>query len=190
MPLQQLVAPTVEPLTLDQAKRHLRETLVDTDNDADITDLIVAARQAAEARLERTLLQTTWLLSVDAFPDAIELTLPPIIAVESVKYLDSNGVLQTLDPADYTVDLTRQLGYIVPAYGKTWPDTRWQINAVQVRYRAGYGTDAASVPRPIVQWCKLVLSDLYNRRDRSADRPAVPQGFADDLLAGYAVIRV
>lgn len=179
--------PTVEPLTLAQAKRHLKEDLVDADNDADITDLIKTAREDAEGRLQRTLVRTTWRLTLDAFPSAIELLMPRVMDVVSVKYIDPSGVQQTLDPADYVVDTASEPGFVVPAYGRAWPSTRRQINAVVVEYRAGYGIDAASIPRPIVAWVKLALADLYKVRGRSAEKPVLPQNFVDSLLDPYKI---
>ena len=182
-----IVDSSVEPVTLDQAKRHLREDLDDTNNDDDISELIQAARLDAENRLQRTLIEATWRLRLDAFPPAIELPMPPILSVVAVKYLDEAGVEQTLDPQDYTLDNANEPGFIVPAYGRAWPSTRAAINAVTVDYRAGYGSDASSVPRPIVAWIKLALADLYESRERSAEKPRVPQDFADHLLDVYKI---
>lgn len=58
---------------------------------------------------------------------------------------------------------------------------------MRVTYKAGYGTAAADVPAPIVSWIKLAMTDLYEQRARSAERPAVPMQFADGLLDAYRV---
>jgi uncharacterized phiE125 gp8 family phage protein len=187
MTITKVTDATVEPLTLAQAKAHLREDLVDTDNDSYITSLITVARTAAENRLQRTLLQTTWLLTQDGFDAALKLQMPRIISVEWLKYVDADGVLRTLDAAGYLVDTASEPGRVVPAYGTSWPATRCQPGAVTVQYKAGYGTAAAAVPGPIVSWIKLALTDLYERRGRSAEKPALPQDFADGLLDAYKV---
>lgn len=176
---------TVEPLTLADAKAHLRETLMDANNDAYITALIKVARTEAENRLQRTLLETTWLLTLDCFPSVIALSRPPLASVDWVKYLDAAGVLQTLSPSAYAARTTETPGQIVRAYGASWPTTQAQPGAVQVQYKAGYGTTADKVPVPIVQWIKLALTDLYENRGRSSDRPLLAQDFADGLLAEY-----
>lgn len=175
----------VEPLSVDQAKRHLREDLDDAGNDEDIAAMIVAARMAAEDRLQRALVQSTWRLTLDAFPAVIELAMGRIISVDSVQYVDADGALQTLDTAAWLADLTSEPGRVVPAYGLSWPATRAEPGAVRVTYKAGYGTTAAAVPAPVVHWIKLALTDLYEQRSRSAERPAVPMQFADGLLDAY-----
>lgn len=180
---------SVEPLTLAQAKDHLRETLVDAGNDAYITALITVARQAAEDRLQRTLLETTLQRVLPGFPcsDAIKLSLPSVLSIDWVKYIDASGVEQTLAPTEYSLQPGSEPGQLWPAYGKSWPSHRCQPGAVHVQYKAGYGSTADKVPTPIVQWIKLALTDLYENRARSAERPAVPQQFADSLLDTYRV---
>lgn len=193
MPVKRTTDATTEPLTVAEAKRHLREDLVDANNDTDIGVLITAARTAAENRLNRTLITSTWTLTLDEFPEidddegVILLPMGRVITVSSVKYLDSAGTLTTLDAALYTTDLTGDIGRIFPAYGTSWPLTREQSNAVTVVYTAGFGATAASVPAPIVTWIKLAIGDLYGQRERSSDRPAVPQDFADSLLDSYKI---
>jgi uncharacterized phiE125 gp8 family phage protein len=181
MSLTKVTDAASEPLTLADAKTHLRETLSDATNDAYITSLIKIARQAAEDRSAQTLLQTTWLRTLDAFPCLIELERPPFISIDWIKYVDSAGALQTLASSEYQVDLSGTRARIAPAYGKSWP-TRSQLAAVTVQYKSGYAA-AGNIPTPIVHWIKLAIADMYNRRERSAEQPAVPQGFAEELLA-------
>jgi hypothetical protein len=205
---------TVEPFDVATAKAHLREDLVSTSNDSLITALITVARTAAEERIHRTLLQTTWLYSEDKFPggfypgngllahpiqfsatdrhrNAIVLEYPPILAIDFVKYYDETGTLQTLDPSLYLADIGQSRASLMPAPGAQWPVTQRRINAVQVQYKAGYhASDPSKIPAPIVQWIKLALGDLYNQRRRSSGSPVVPQDFADGLLAPYRLIAI
>ena len=71
-------APTTEPLTIDEAKLHLRED--GTDQDDLISSLIVAARQHVEDVLKRSLITQTWELWLEEFPsrDYIEIPFPPL----------------------------------------------------------------------------------------------------------------
>ena len=165
-----------EPITLPEAKLHLR---VDgTDEDTLITALISAARETCEDRIEGSIPVTGWKLTLDAFPDAIRLPRAPIASVESVKYLDADGVQQTLSALDYLVDTVSTPGYIVPAYGKAWPETREQINAVEVEYTAG----SATTPAALKAWMLLAVGEMYANREASSERPSVAHGFAERLL--------
>jgi uncharacterized phiE125 gp8 family phage protein len=185
-----------EPLTLAEALTHLRETGDSGANDEYIGVLIATAREACEARTERTLTTTGWLLQLDGFPSvtsdnphaAIYLYQPPIIAVQSVQHLNESGTLTTLSPADYVLDAASAPGRLVPAPGKVWPAVQeGAINSVRVAYTAGYGT-ADDVPKPLVAWIKTMLTDLYENRNGSSDRKAVAHDHVDNLLNTFLMM--
>lgn len=182
--------PVAEPLDVPQALAHLR---VDDSESVDyVAGLIAVARQQAEDRTERTLMPSTWTLRLPAFPaadgGAIELLRPPIIGVTSVQYLDADGTLQTVDPASYVVDTQSEPGRLLPLAG-SWPATATHPQAVTIVYTAGYA-NAAAVPMPIKQWMLLAMGDLFELRQRSSDKPALPQDFADGLLAPYRLLGI
>lgn len=186
MPLRKITDATVEPVSLAEAKAHLRVS--DSAQDAYITALITAARTACEERMQRTLIQTDWKLTLDQFPCAIPLRMPRVLSVTSVQYVDVNGATQTLASTEYQVDDQSEPGWIVPAYGKTWPETRDQANALTVIYRCGYGVDATLVPAPIKQWILLQIGAMFENREGVVATPgivAVDLGFAERLLDTY-----
>jgi uncharacterized phiE125 gp8 family phage protein len=180
-------APTAEPVTLAEALLHLRADADGGANDAYVNTLVSVARETCEERIRRTLITTAWRLTLDGFPEAIQLSRPPVIAVQSLTYLDATGVVRTLDPADYLLDSVSEPGYLVPAYEKQWPETRDQINSVVVNYTAGYGATAATVPKPIYQWLLLAVGEMYGTRKLEGERPSVPHGFAQGLLDPYQI---
>lgn len=135
MPRNLVTGPTAEPIHLTEAKAHLR--VDNTDEDALITALIVVAREQAEATTRQALLLQTFDLTLDSFP--CEIALPgPLRSVVSITYTDPDGATQTLAAADYTVDAKSAVARVIPAYGLAWPSVRDHINAVTVRYRAGF----------------------------------------------------
>jgi uncharacterized phiE125 gp8 family phage protein len=139
---------------------------------------------------EATSTPQTWELTLDAFPDALELTRTPVQGITSIIYADSTGTNQTLSGSAYTLDAADGYGhaYVVPAYRTSWPDTRDQVNAVAVRYLAGYAS-AAAAPESIKSWIKLAVGSMYtNRESTVVDRGSVLSlGFADSLLDRYKV---
>lgn len=187
MPLIIITAPTEEPVTLAEAKLHCK---VDgTDDDTLLTALIVAARQQAEHRLGRALCTQTLEKVLDIFPDGIKLPMPPAVSVTSVKYLDADGTEQTLSGASYTLDKDSAPGWLVPAYGLSWPDTRAVPNAVRVRYVAGYGA-ATAVPQSIKAWMLMAISTMYGQREAIITGiivAEVPRDFFAGLLDPYWV---
>jgi len=188
----QLVTPPVgEPVSLAEAKLHLRVDV--DDDDALINSIITAARQAAETVTGRQLMTARWKLVLDAFPcHAILLAKCPVQSIVNIQYLDMNGCSQMMPAADYVVDTAYEPARITPVFGKTWPSTLPQIGAVSVTFDAGYGS-ASSVPEGIKSWIKLRVGSLYAHREEMSIlmRGRIdPLPFVDGLLDPYRVALV
>lgn len=146
-----ITQPAEEPVTLTQAKLHLR---VDgSDDDALITTYIKAARSWAEGFLGRSIVTQTRRQHLDDWPesidDPIELQFSNVQSVTSVKYYDVDGVLQTLAPTMYDADLVDSPAKISLVDGEIWPTTKTRPNAIQIEYVAGYGLPSTALPKPI-----------------------------------------
>lgn len=160
MGYQLITAPTSDPVTLAEAKSQLR---VDhSDEDARIASLIKAATAYLDGRtgiLGRCLITQTWELLLDAFPDEdIEIPLGPVSSVTSIKYIDPNGIEQTIPGASYYVDTASLSAWVIPQ--DEWPLTMRTANAVAVRYVAG----AAAAPEPIRHAILLLVATWYENR--------------------------
>jgi uncharacterized phiE125 gp8 family phage protein len=182
-----LVTPATDlAVSLVEAKAHLR---VDTnDDDTLITAMLATAIQMAEQVTKRALMPQTWVLSLDAFPAAIEISKVPVASVTALIYADNLGVDQTLLASNYVLNNADDFGsaFVVPAFGKSWPDARLQPNALRLTFLAGYA-NAASVPESIKSWIKLQLSAMYESRSAEDAMKTHPLGFADRLLDRYKV---
>lgn len=208
MPIVQITAPASEPITRAEAKVYLRLDDDLTADDTLIDTLISAARLYAEAYCSRSFITQQWRLVLDSFPNpqafgvpygrpwgippqAIQLERGPVQSVDSVKYLDMGGTLQTMPASQYTAELTSPQPRITPVFGAIWPIPLPQIGAVQVNYTTGYGTTGANVPAGIRQWLLLRVSTLYRNREEVAilGRGKVdPLPFVDALLDPYRVV--
>jgi uncharacterized phiE125 gp8 family phage protein len=172
--------PTDEPLTVQEAKDWARIT--ESEDDDLVQGLIRAARCHVEQLTGRALLTQTWDLYLDCFPWQIDVPRPPLQSVTSIKYIDTEGVLQTLASSEYTVDAKSEPGRIVPAYGKVWPSTRYEPNAVQVRFVAGYGLEALDIDArapELRQAIGVLVGTMYEQREtRTPDElTEVPEAF-------------
>lgn len=163
MGIKVTTAPTVEPVTATEAKAYARVTI--TADDTLIDEIIKAARLYCEKWLRRKFITQTLTLKLDGFPSwEIELPYPPLIAISSVGYTDTNGASQTVAAADYDVDTYSEPGRLTPGYGEVWPTTRDEIDAVTIVYTAGYGAAATSVPEDIKIAIKLLVNQHYEQR--------------------------
>jgi uncharacterized phiE125 gp8 family phage protein len=187
MGLTRLTAPAVEPVTLAEAKAHLR--VEHSADDTLISALIVAAREAAESRTGRALITQTWRSTHAEWPDDIALPRPPLVSVQTVTYLDADGVRQTLAGSSYLVITDSLVGNILPAYGASWPTARAEPGSIRIDYTAGYG-NAAAVPQALKVWMLLVIGTWYSQREAIVTGTIVneiPRGFWEGLLDPYLI---
>jgi len=169
--LTRQTAPAVEPVTLAEAKAHLR---VDTsDDDTYIGTLITAAREWCEQYLDRTLVHTQWVMRFDKFPDSgiepVELPRPPMVlsgtaTAVTVTFTQEAGPTSTYSTAEYRVDRNATPGAILPIYGSTWTPHRQDDNAISVTWWAGYGATGSSVPAAIRHAMLMLIGTWYERR--------------------------
>lgn len=130
--------------------------------DADIERAIRTYTAEAEGETNRAVVEQTWRLTLDRFPESIELRRPPLLQVVHVKYRDAAGTLQTLSPEDYEIDGESEPGFIVPAPGCAWPATANKINAVEVVIRCGYGPDDTKVPDTFKGFILARIAEQFN----------------------------
>jgi uncharacterized phiE125 gp8 family phage protein len=162
-----------EPITLDEAREHLRldpygSPPVHPDDDY-VTALITAARTWTEEYLRRALATKTIEIVYDSFYD-IDLALPlaPVQSVTSVEYIDRDGATQTLATTVYGVDTFANKLYL--KYNQQWPEIQDTVNPVIVTAVVGYtngeSPDTYPFPAPIKSALNLIIANLYENRQQ------------------------
>lgn len=191
MPYVLTTPPAVEPVSLVEAKAHLRVDATDLESDALITSLIAAARQYVERETNRSLVTQTWRLDLDDFPRGpIVLGHGPISAIGEFTYRDFADDEQTMvADTDYQVDgLPADRPRLVPAWAElVWPAAQRQPAAVSVTFTAGYGL-AVSVPEALKLAILMVLANWFANRESTVagDLAAAPMG-AQHLIHSYRI---
>lgn len=156
--------PTTLDLTLIpliEAKNYLRINTNESLEDTRLENLIKAARQEVENRINRVILSATWTHRMDSFPiSQIQLIKTPVQSVTSVKYYDTDGNQQTLDDGtDYRVDV--HTARLAPENGASWPATEAnKYSAVEIAYVAGY--TVANVPPGLKNGILYKLWESYH----------------------------
>lgn len=201
--------PASEPLALADVKAHLRVDSDDTSQDATINLLMLAARRYAETYTGRSLLTQHWQAIADGFPGwyplvgapwnayapsmtllrheeerVIKLARGPVQSVESITYVDTSGVTQTLDPSTYVFDNSDLVQRIAPVFGAFWPVTQRQMAAVKINFTAG-ATSATLVPQTILNWMLVRIATAYEHREAEeivARGKLQPVAYVDTLL--------
>lgn len=214
--LKLITPPAIEPVALSDMMNFSR---IDTDADVITMEaMITVARQEAEKITRRQLITATWELRLDYFPggtfigadsghqlrptkrlvpgkgdaQTIYLPMPPLQSVTTVKYLDYANVEQTLvENTDYLVDTYSEPARITPCYGEVWPVTYPVVNAVRIRFVAGYGDADTDVPESIRSYIKALSGTLYENRETVFVAPntvnMVKLDFLEGLLDNYRI---
>ena len=137
-----MTAPSSDPVTVDELKAHLRVTT--DEEDATLASYITAAREYIERQTGRALGEQVRETSADAFPrgNSIPLGFAPVVSIESVKYIDPDGVEQTLTEDSYLEDTRSEPGHLVLAPGKSWPIAAQIPSSVRIGYKCGIQASA------------------------------------------------
>ena len=182
-------APTRTPVSVAEAKTHLRIDSSFTDDDTYIGTLIDVATSAAENHTNLAIMEQSWFLDIDSFPDYFNLLKGSLkgVTINSITYSDEDNASQTLAASNYFVDKSIKPARIYFAPDATIPSTYDKPNAVRVDFSLGFGT-ASDVPAPIRQAILLMVGTYYETRQTVSDRTykEIPQS-AEFLLMPYRV---
>ncbi|WFU88983.1 head-tail connector protein [Rhizobium sp. CC1099] len=154
------MAATSEPVTAADAKRRLRVDF--SDDDADIDLMIASARDHAEKYCNVRFASQTVEMKCDGWCDMVRLPVAPVQAVTSIKYIDTDGVEQTLATTVYETRADGLEASIVTKYGQQWPPIR-PGSRIAVTADAGYEAAPAAVKHAIL----LFIADAYEVRENA-----------------------
>jgi len=190
MALVPISGPALEPVSLSDAKAHLR--VDDVAEDLLISSLITAARVHLEQTLGRALITQTWRLVLDAWPSGgtVQLAIVPLQSVSAVRVFDIDGNAQVIAPTDYLVDTAGEPARLVHNASAVFPAPGRAINGIEIDFVAGHGAAAGDVPQPLRQAVMLLVAHWYERREPveigdSVER--IPTS-VDGLIAPYRMI--
>jgi len=182
--------PSVEPITLDEAKHHLNVT--HDEDDAFIASIIAAARSTVETGTHRALLTQVWDITLPAWPadGAIRLPGGQCQSVDSVTYIDAEGVEQTLASEEYQADVASdQGGILLPPLDGAWPALQSnRISPVTIRATLGWATPG-DIPEMLVHGVRFVLGHYYENREAvvtGTTSTALPLG-AESIMRTFSV---
>jgi uncharacterized phiE125 gp8 family phage protein len=182
--------PALEPVSLAEAKAHLR--LTGTDDDDFVSALIVAARLQVETAIRRVLVDQTWRILRDDWPrdGLVDLPIGPIRSVLEVIVYDADGAPVTLSPTAWALDAAS-----TPARLKllgTGPTPGRPLNGIEIDVVAGFGPSGLEVPQPLRLAISMLVARWYENRE-GAGFGIVPSVVADAfeaLVAPYRVLRL
>lgn len=161
-----ILPPAGEPLSLTEAKAHLRLDTVDEDDL--VTALIVAARQIVEKATGLALLTQTWRIIADSWPAPLQVKLPlrPFASLAAIRVYDAANVATVLAAATYFVDAQPYAARVQFANSPPMPGRA--IAGIELDVVAGFGATAASVPEPLRLALRMLVAHWFEARGDAA----------------------
>jgi uncharacterized phiE125 gp8 family phage protein len=177
-------APATQIVSTADMKTYLQ--VDDATDDTEITEAIVASRQAIENYTGRSLINTVWNLWLDGWPrdksaenppegvfnlpiDAfdkklrfIKIPRAPLVSITSIKYYDTADAVATFSSGSYFVDTKSTPGRVCLNNGANWPTTLLRpCNGIDVKFTCGYGTATTDIPDAILLAVKQMVKFNY-----------------------------
>ena len=162
------------PVTVAEAKVQCRVDYAD--DDVLIEQLIRTAAAMIDGPdgIGHCITPQTWKLTLDCWQSPIVIPLGPVASVTNIKYLDSDGVEQTLDSALYRFVTGVRPAFIERAYGASWPAHRAVSAPIAVTFVAGVA--AANVDAGLKHLVLLLVGHLYQNREATDEA-----GMSDEI---------
>lgn len=183
MTLVRVTAPVASPVSLADAKAHLR---VDgSAEDAYIQSLIDAAVSMVDGDglLGRAMVTQTWAKWVSQNPGVVRLSMGPFIALTDVSYYDTDNVLQAATLTDFDVRVDGDFVNVRPKKDKVWPGAYIRDDAIKLTFTAGFGA-ASDVPVDIIHAIKLMVAHWHQHREAVSGERLMDIPLGVDALIG------
>ena len=161
--------PSVEPLSLAEAKAHLRVT--HSDDDTYISTLIKTARQSSETQTGLGLVSQGWSVFLDHWPDigVIELPLAPVLDIADIKVYGEDDTPALIDPSHYYEDKVSRPARIILRGSRSWMKPGRMANGIEILLTIGF----VMVPEPLREAVLQLVAHWYAMRgdDANDDKP-------------------
>lgn len=167
--------PTAEPITLPEAKKHVRAEY-HTDDDAYLGTLIASARDHVERYTGTLVAERSATIKCDGFGDFCSVPMAPVQGVV-ITYLDTAGAEQTLVDTVYELRNDDLRTAIVLKYAQAWPAVQ-PGSRITVTADAGYALVPPALKHALLLW----IGDAYEVRE---NEPAAGRTAFDDLLTNF-----
>ncbi len=162
--------PAIEPVSMEEAKAHLR--VENTADDLLISTLITTARVHVETTTRRQLIAQEWRVVYDGLPadGTLNLGVAPVTEIKSVFVYNAQNTPYQVPSSHYRADIILAPGHLhIKGLGPGGPDN---VSGITVDLTAGYGPNPENVPPPLRQAVLQLVAHWYEHRE------AVPLGMS------------
>ena len=156
-----LTGPVLEPLSVSDAKAFLR--VEHDDDDTIIAALIAAARNHVEALTRLGLINQTWRIVLDGWPEQgrIKPRLGPLRSLAAARVYNELGVASSIDTGRFVVDTASST---IAAPGWSLPVPGRAVAGIELDVNIGFGAAAADVLQILLQAIRMLVAHWYENR--------------------------
>jgi len=157
------IGSTTRPISLQIAKDHLK---VGDTEDTLVGIYLDASIRAVENKIQRSLMSSEHELYCKTWEQFLNLQQYPVSSINSIKYYDENGDLQTLATGTYNVQNFKRPAVLEFDSDFDAPDTDDRQFPIVVNFNAGYDVAASGSEEVlfIVSHLLMELGDRYENR--------------------------
>lgn len=159
MLLRRVAPATTLPVTVAEARQHLREP--DVSENGLIETMIAAACDMVAEMTGRVLVAETWEAAYPAVAGDLKLPKSPVLSVTSIGFYDAADAPQVAELSGFYVFTDDDTCTIRPKSGAAWPSTIARADAITVTFQAGY----AVLPPALRSAILLTMAHLYEHRE-------------------------
>lgn len=161
-----LDGPAVEPVSLAEARAHLR--LEETHEDALVTTLIEAGRLLLESATRLIFINQSWRLILEEAPGGARLRLPlaPIIAITEIRAIDAAGQASIVDPQQYRLRAGAAPPLLILEDGFANAQ-----GGLEIDLEVGFGSAPENVPAPLRQALRMLVARWFEERGDTGGEP-------------------
>ncbi|SFV31857.1 head-tail connector protein [Hyphomicrobium facile] len=191
MSLVMTAPPAVEPVTVADAKAHMR--IDGNDEDVLIASLLLTSRLHIEVALSLALITQSWTLTLNRWPGSrdVELPLTPLRSIDEVRVKNAAGVANVVPAESYLVDLSSRPALLV--WNNTArPEPQVPAGGIEIDMTAGFGSTGESVPAPLKHAMLMLTAHWYEHRDPEeigSDAARIPEAVSA-LINPFRTIRL
>lgn len=176
---QLVTGPTGQVVTLPEVKLHLR--IDHSEEDSLLTTYLLAAVRDVEKLRGSPILTQTWIAKYRCWGTLL-LPFQNVSAVNSVKYRDVSGNLQTVTGTTYVVELASRPPFITAGWSKIWPTSEMQPGLpIEVEMDAG----AASAPEELKAAVLLGVERLHYMAQKDLGQGTATDAYLKQLDRSY-----
>ncbi len=159
--VKRTVVPTLRPVSVAEVKTHLHVTA--TSEDDNIAIYLDSAIAACENKLQTAIMDSRFALYANCFSSHISLEKNYVSAINTVKYYDTDGTLQTVGSSNYSLQDFKVPNVLYFNDDYVFPNTDTREFPVEVNFNAGFLSATGVIPN-IRTAVFLEAGDRYENR--------------------------